>query len=95
MTWRSGGIRAVPFNLYPGIEGGVHVGGAFQRSSTDHIPLCIAELRRRGKLDDRDLILITAVGYPGSGKRMNLMQTHKVGDMARTLGWKRKKGRRE
>ena len=31
-----------------------------------------------------------AVGYPGSGKRMNLMQTHKVGDMARTLGWKRK-----
>ena len=82
-------MAARSFNIYPGTEG-VHVKVAFQRTSTDHIPRCIAELWRRDKLADGDLILITAVGYPGSGKRMNLMQTHKVGDMARTLGWKRK-----
>jgi pyruvate kinase len=85
-------MAARSFNLYPGTEG-IHVDVRFQRTSTDHIPRCIAALWRRGKLFDSDLILITAVGYPGSGQRMNLMQTHRVGDMARTLGWKRKTGK--
>jgi pyruvate kinase len=86
-------MAARSFNLYPGTEG-IHVDVTFQRTSTDHIPRCIAALWRRGKLVDSDLILITAVGYPGSGQRMNLMQTHRVGDMARTLGWKRETRKR-
>ena len=85
-------MAARSFNLYPGTEG-VHVDIRFERTSTDHIAKCVAELWRQGKLVKKDLILITAVGYPGSGKRMNLMQTHNVGDMARTLGWKRKKAK--
>ena len=87
-------MAARNFNLYPGTEG-VHVDIPFQRTNTDHIPKCIAALWRRGKLVDSDLILITAVGYPGSGQRMNLMQTHRVGDMAQTLGWKRKTRKRK
>ncbi len=35
------------------------------------------------------MILITAVGYPFSGNRMNLIQTHSVGHLASTLGWDR------
>lgn len=76
------------FNLYPGTEG-VHVDIPFQRTSTDHIARCLQELWRRGKLVNRDMILVTAVGYPGSGKRMNLIQTHTVGDLARALDWKK------
>lgn len=35
------------------------------------------------------MILVTAVGYPKSGNRMNLIQTHVVGDLAETLNWAR------
>lgn len=74
------------FNLLPGTEG-IHVDIPFSRTSTDHIALCLEELWRRGKLDDDDLVLVTAVGYPFSGNRMNLVQTHRVHHLARTLAW--------
>jgi pyruvate kinase len=35
------------------------------------------------------MILVTAVGYPRSGNRMNLIQTHRVSDLIETLGWRR------
>ncbi|HAM40904.1 MAG TPA: pyruvate kinase, partial [Candidatus Omnitrophica bacterium] len=59
------------FQLLPGTEG-VAVDIPFSRTSLDHIPKCLEALWQCGKLVDRDLVLVTAVGYPRSGNRMNL-----------------------
>jgi len=74
------------FNLLPGVEG-IGVAIPFLRTSTDHIVACIELLWRMGKLTDEDVILVTAVGYPRSGNRMNLIQTHHVRDLRDGLGW--------
>ena len=76
------------FQLLPGTRG-IHVDVAFSRTSTDHIPRCLEALWRRGLLTDEDLILVTSVGYPKSGNRMNLIQTHHVADLRESLGWRR------
>ena len=33
--------------------------------------------------------LVTALGYPRSGNRMNLLQTHAVCDLVESLNWKK------
>ena len=76
------------FNLLPGVEG-IFVDIEFPRTSADHIIQCLRELWRRGKLTDDDLVLSTAVAYPRSGNRMNLLQTHYVRDLVETLRWSR------
>jgi len=76
------------FNLLPGTEG-VFVDVPFERGSLDHIPLCLRELWRRDKLTNNDLILVCALAYPKSGNRMNLLQSHVVGDLVDALGWTR------
>jgi len=81
-------MAARSFNLFWGTEG-VHIDIPFSKTSTDHIVLCLEELWRRGKLDGDDQILVTAVGYPRSGNRMNLLQTHAVRDLQESLGWQR------
>ncbi len=81
-------MAARSFNLLHGTEG-IHVDIPFSRTSTDHIVKCLEELWRRGKLEDDDLILVTAVGYPRSGNRMNLIETHHVADLIDSLGWRR------
>jgi pyruvate kinase len=75
------------FNLLAGVEG-IHLDIPFSRTSTDHIVLCLEALWRMGKLVDDDMVLVTGVGYPRSGNRMNLLQTHIVGHLADTLGWR-------
>jgi pyruvate kinase len=79
-------IAARSFDLLPGTEG-IYVDVPFVRTSTDHIPKCLEALWRCGKLLDEDLVLVTSVGYPKSGNRMNLVQTHHVGDLRESLGW--------
>lgn len=79
-------MAARSFNLLAGVEG-VHVDIPFPRNSTDHIAVCLEDLWRRGKLDLNDLVLVTAVGYPRSGNRMNLIQTHYVADLHEALNW--------
>ena len=74
------------FNLLRGTKG-VHVEIPFSRTSLEHIPRCLEELWRRGEIVDDDLVLVTAVGYPKSGNRMNLIETHKVADLRDNLGW--------
>ena len=81
-------MTARSLNLFPGTEG-VYVDIPFSRTSTDHIVLCLETLWRWGKLTANDLILVTAVGYPRSGNRMNLIQTHQVADLVTALGWTR------
>ena len=85
----SNDVRAArSFNLLAGTTG-YHVDVAFSRTSTDHVAECLHQLWRRNALADEDLILVTAVGYPTSGLRMNLLQTHMVDDLARALSWRR------
>ncbi|MGC3990085.1 MAG: hypothetical protein QM796_10485 [Chthoniobacteraceae bacterium] len=74
-------------NLLSGVTG-LHVDIPFLDTSLDHIPRCLEELWKRGELDYEDLILITAVSYPKSGNRMNLLQTHEVADLVEAFGWK-------
>lgn len=74
------------FNLLPGTTG-EYVDITFPKDSTDHVMECLRILRERGRVTDDDLVLITAVGYPKSGTRMNLIQTHHVGDLVNTLKW--------
>ncbi|HEY6785291.1 MAG TPA: pyruvate kinase [Gemmatimonadales bacterium] len=74
------------FNLLPGTEG-VFVEMAFERASTDHVLIALRELWRRGKLEREDMVLVTALAYPKSGNRMNLLQTHVVGDLIDALNW--------
>ncbi len=79
-------MAARSFNLLSGTEG-VYLDIPFSKTSTDHIALCLKALWQQGKLTMEDLILVTAVGYPRSGNRMNLMQTHAIADLVETLGW--------
>ncbi len=76
------------FNMLAGTEG-FHVDMPFPRDSTDHIVKCLEALWRADKIADDDLILVTAVGYPKSGNRMNLIETHIVADLIDSLGWTR------
>jgi|WetSurMetagenome_2_1015567.scaffolds.fasta_scaffold21996_2 pyruvate kinase len=76
------------FNLLLGTRG-IHVDVPFSRTSLDHVPRILEELWRRGELIDEDLILVTTVGYPNSGNRMNLIETHRVSDLHDNLGWRR------
>lgn len=78
---------AMSFNLLPGTTG-VFVDVPFAKTSTNHIEECLRLLWERGLLTDDDLILVTAVGYPRSGNRMNLIQTHYVRDLVDTLQWR-------
>jgi pyruvate kinase len=78
--------QARSFNILHGTEG-VYVDIPFEKTSTNHIALCLGELWRSGKLKNDDLILVTSVSYPKSGNRMNLVQTHSVNDLRVTLNW--------
>jgi pyruvate kinase len=73
-------------NLLFGTEG-VHVDIPFSTKSTDHIALCLEALWQQGKLLDEDVVLVTSVGYPKSGNRMNMIQTHVVSDLRDSLQW--------
>lgn len=75
------------FNLLLGTEG-VYVDIPYSRTSTDHIAACLEILWRRGKVTDDDLVLVTSLGYPRSGNRMNMIQTHQISDLREALHWK-------
>jgi pyruvate kinase len=79
-------IAAKSFNVYPGVEG-VFYSQKFPKDNLDHVVGVLKFLREAGKIADEDLILVTAVGYPSSGNRMNMIQTHLVADLSKTLGW--------
>ena len=47
-----------------------------------------ALLMEKKYIKNKDKILVTALGFPNSGRRMNLIQTHYVEDLAKRLSWK-------
>ena len=82
-------MAARSLNLLAGTQG-IHVDIPFSRTSTDHIAQCMRELWERRYLEDDDMVLVNSLGYPRSGNRMNLLQTHNVSDLRETLDWPRK-----
>tara|TARA_A100001037_G_C15074585_1_gene601107 strand:- start:139 stop:987 length:849 start_codon:yes stop_codon:yes gene_type:complete len=79
-------MAAKSFNILPGTQG-VFVDIPFSKISTDHVPECLSILWQRKLIDLDDMLLVTAVAYPKSGNRMNLIQTHNVSDLAEIMGW--------
>jgi pyruvate kinase len=79
-------MAARSFNLMGGTRG-IHIAEPFSKTSTDYLPRCLKKLWQDGLIEGGDLILVTAVTYPKSGNRMNLIETHRVRDLAETLGW--------
>jgi pyruvate kinase len=77
---------AKSFNFYPGVKG-VFFPEKFRRDSLDHVARVLRRLRDLSELQDDDLVLVTAAGYPRSGNRMNLIQTHMIRDLAEALRW--------
>jgi len=79
-------VAARSFNLYPGVEG-IFIDMEFPRNSADHVVKCLEDLWRQGKLTNDDMIVAISVSYPKSGNRMNLLQSHVIGDLAEVLEW--------
>lgn len=74
------------FNIYAGVTGVVFP-GAFSTSDVSHVSAVLKFLWQQKFITDEEQILVTALAYPTSGKRMNLIETHLVGDLARSLAW--------
>ena len=75
------------FNILSGTKG-VFLKTQFYKNSLDHIPVCLNYLWKKKIVLEKDMVLITALGYPGSGRRMNLLQTHVIKDLVKTFKWK-------
>ena len=75
------------FNIYAGVTGVVFP-GEFSTSDVSHVSAVLKYLWQQKFISDDEHILVTALAYPTSGKRMNLIETHLVGDLARSLDWK-------
>lgn len=74
------------FNILSGTKG-IYFDTPFYRDSLEHIPQCLFYLLKTKNIFLNDMILLTALGYPGSGRRMNLLQTHFVKDLKNTFSW--------
>lgn len=78
--------NSVCFNLYRGTQG-VHLNVNFLRNNLQHIPICLKQLWSKKIINNKDMILVTGVGYPNTGNRMNMIQTHYVSDLKKTFNW--------
>ncbi len=74
------------FNFYPGVKG-VFYNKKFPKDSLSHMMEIVRMLLNKKYIHPNDQILLTAVGYPNSGNRMNLIETHLVNDLIKSLKW--------
>ena len=74
-------------NLLAGVTG-IFYGTKFYKDSLDHIPKCLFYLWKNKEILSNDMILLTALGFPGSGQRMNIIQTHSVKGLKNLFSWK-------
>ena len=75
------------FNIYSGTTG-VYLKTNFYKDSLKHIPVCLNFLWKNKYIVEKDMILLIALGYPSSGRRMNTLQTHYVKDLIKNFSWK-------
>ena len=52
------------------------------------MPECLLHLWKNKLISSSDVLLVTAVGFPATGNRMNLIQTHHVKDLKTPLSGK-------
>jgi len=79
-------FAAKSFNLYPGVKG-IYFSEKFPTDHLNHVVAILKMLRDTKNISDDDFVLVTAVGYPVSGNKMNLIQTHYIRDLVEILGW--------
>ena len=75
------------FNIFLGTKG-IYFNTKFFKNNVDHIPKCINYLWKIKEISEQDMILVVALGYPASGRRMNFIQTHYVKDLKKIFSWK-------
>ena len=75
------------FNILLGTTG-IYYPTKFFRDSLEHIPKCLKYLWKSKYIKNNEMILVLALGYPGSGRRMNIIQTHLVKDLVKNFLWK-------
>ena len=75
------------FNLFSNTKG-IFFKTRYSKKNLDHIPKCIHFLWKKKKISSNDFIIIIALAYPSKGRRMNIIQTHYVKDLIKTLSWK-------
>lgn len=80
-------LVANSFNLYRGTVG-VYVNVKFNKNNLEHVPKCIEYLWKNKAITSQDIILVASVGYPQTGRRMNMIQTHYVKDLVKLFNWK-------
>lgn len=78
---------AKSFNIYAGTEG-IYINTKFNKDNQTHIPKCLHYLWKNNFIKLKDNILVVSLSYPGSGKRMNTIETHNVGDLKKIFLWK-------
>ncbi|RPG87082.1 MAG: pyruvate kinase [Crocinitomicaceae bacterium TMED209] len=78
---------AKSFNIFLGTKG-IYFNTKFFKNNVEHIPKCINHLWKLREITDQDMILVVALGYPSSGRRMNFIQTHYVRDLKKIFCWK-------
>ena len=74
------------FNILYGTAG-VYFKTKFFKDSLEHIPKCLNHLWQKQYIKKEEMILVIALGYPGSGRRMNIIQTHLVKDLINNFNW--------
>ena len=74
------------FNLFKGVKG-YFFRTRFQKKNLMHIPKILKKLYKEKHISSKDHILITAVAYPNTKNRMNMIETHHVSDLIKTFKW--------
>jgi pyruvate kinase len=78
---------AKSFNIFSNTKG-VYINTKFHKNNVDHIPKCLFHLWKEKLINTSDNILVVSLSYPGSGKRMNSIETHNVKDLKNIFSWK-------
>jgi pyruvate kinase len=75
------------FNILPGVTG-IFYTKKFEKTNLDFFKKVLKFLFDQKHIVIKDKILVTAVAYPSSGNRMNLIQIHSIKDLKKLLNWK-------
>ena len=75
------------FNLFKGVSG-YYFNSKFKKQNLLHIPKILKKLYTEKVILEKDHILVTAVAYPNTKNRMNMIETHHVSDLKKTFNWK-------